>query len=190
MTDHENTNGGRPEENLTRHSRRWTLALMGLGALALGGVVSWRRFALDPAEPDGVWQHHFSGLDDEIIALADFRGRPLLLNFWATWCPPCVEEMPMLSAFYTQAREQGWEMLGLAIDQPEPVRRFLDKTPVSYPIGIAGFAGVDLTRQLGNTQGGLPFTVVFDSDGVVQDRELGQLSESDLTRWLAQYKGA
>lgn len=189
MTHHESTND-EPTGQAPHRSRRWALALMGLGAVALGGVVSWRRFALDAADSGGVWQHSFAGLDDTVIALADFRGRPLLLNFWATWCPPCVEEMPMLSAFYAQARERGWDMLGLAIDQPEPVQRFLGKTPVSYPIAIAGFAGVDLTKALGNTQGGLPFTVVFDRDGSVSHRKLGQLKESDLAGWLAQDKGA
>lgn len=189
MSDHDNTER-QTAGPAGQHNRRWALGLMGLGAVALGGMLSWRRFALGPAEPEGVWQHSFADPNEDIITLADFRGSPLLLNFWATWCPPCVEEMPMLSAFYTQAREQGWEMLGLAIDQPELVRRFLEKTPVSYPIGIAGFAGVDLTRELGNTQGGLPFTVVFDRDGAISHRKLGQLKESDLAGWLAQVRGA
>lgn len=184
MTNQDNTHDP-ATGHAPRRSRRWALALVGLGAVALGGAVSWRRFALDAADSDGVWQHSFADLDDAVIAMADFRGSPLLLNFWATWCPPCVEEMPMLSAFYTQARERGWNMLGLAIDQPEPVQRFLDKTPVSYPIAIAGFAGVDLTKALGNTQGGLPFTVVFDADGAIRHRKLGQLKESDLTDWIA-----
>lgn len=168
-----------------RHSRRWLLAGMGLGAAAIGAGVAWRRFALDEAESEGVWQYQFTNLDNDIVALADLKGSPLLLNFWATWCPPCVEEMPLLSDFYTRAKDQGWQMLGLAIDQPDPVKRFLQKTPVSYPVAIAGFSGVDLTKQLGNSQGGLPFTVVFGSDGAVKHRKLGQLKEADLQTWLA-----
>lgn len=91
----------------------------------------------------------------------------------------------MLSAFYEQAQAHGWQMLGLAIDQVDPVKTFLRKRPVSYPIAIAGFAGVDLTKQLGNTQGGLPFTVVFGADGSIQHRKLGQLKQADLDHWLA-----
>lgn len=168
-----------------RHSRRWTLALLGLGAAAIGAGVGWRRLALDTPDDDGIWQHRFTNLDNHVVALADMKGSPLLLNFWATWCPPCVEEMPMLSAFYEQAQAHGWQMLGLAIDQVDPVKTFLRKRPVSYPIAIAGFAGVDLTKQLGNTQGGLPFTVVFGADGSIQHRKLGQLKQADLDHWLA-----
>lgn len=166
-------------------SRRTVLALTAAAAAAIGAGVAWRRLALDEPQDQGIWHHQFADLDDELITLADFKGQPLLLNFWATWCPPCVAEMPMLSDFHLRAQEKGWRMLGLAVDQPEPVRRFLQQTPVSYRIAIAGFAGVELTRQLGNTQGGLPFTVVFAADGSVQHRKLGQLSAADLQQWLA-----
>ncbi|MBC7717365.1 MAG: TlpA family protein disulfide reductase, partial [Pseudorhodobacter sp.] len=81
--------------------------------------------------------------------MADLRGKPLLLNFWATWCPPCVKEMPLLDAFYQTHRARGWQVVGLAVDSPTPVRAFLERVPVSFPIGLAGMEGSELSRALG-----------------------------------------
>ena len=89
----------------------------------------------------------------------------------------------MLDAFYKQNTAKGWQMVGLAIDQPSSVRKFLDKTAVSYPIGLAGFGGTELTKALGNTAGALPFSVLFDKDGKVRQRRMGRLSEADLQAW-------
>jgi thiol-disulfide isomerase/thioredoxin len=114
--------------------------------------------------------------------MADFRGQPLVLNFWATWCPPCVEEMPLLDTFYRQQKDQGWQVLGLAVDQAPAVQQFLRRLPVSFPIGMAGLPGVELSRALGNTTGGLPFTVVFSPKGEVAHRQIGKLTADDLTR--------
>lgn len=117
------------------------------------------------------------------MKVSTFAGKPLLLNFWATWCPPCVAELPMLDAFLSEQRSRGWQILGLAVDQPSAVRKFLGRTPVSFPMGMAGLQGTELSRALGNLTGGLPFTVVFDAKGQVRHRKMGQLEARDLQNW-------
>jgi thiol-disulfide isomerase/thioredoxin len=115
--------------------------------------------------------------------MQSFRGKPVVVNFWATWCPPCVEEMPLLEAFFRQNTAKGIQVVGLAIDQPSAVRTFLQRTPVSYPIGLAGLGGTELSKTLGNESGGLPYTVVVGADGSVVQRRMGRVSEADLGQW-------
>lgn len=166
--------------------RRWIT--LGVGALAaLGGVglASWRMQGggATQAAPQNFWQTSFEGPAGETVQMAALRGRPLLLNFWATWCPPCVEELPMLNRFYGEHRAKGWQVLGLAIDQPSNVRRFLQRLPLDFPTVLGGLAGTDLARSLGNQKGGLPFTVLFDTDGGILKRKIGQLTTQDLQDW-------
>ena len=141
-----------------------------------------------PAHPDAFWNLRFETPDGGEVALVMLRGRPLLLNFWATWCPPCVEEMPMLDRFQKSNRGNGWQVLGLAIDGAQPVREFLAGHPVGFTIGLAAVQGVALSRSLGNTQGALPFSVIFDSRGEAVMRKLGALKWDDLTAWERQIR--
>jgi thiol-disulfide isomerase/thioredoxin len=116
--------------------------------------------------------------------MESFRGKPLLINFWATWCPPCVEELPLINDFYRQNKSNGWQVLGLAVDKLPPVQSFLQKMPLEFPVGMAGMTGAELGRGLGNLAGGLPFSVVFNGAGMVVQRKLGRLTPSDLSAWL------
>lgn len=155
-------------------------------AAAGAGLYAWRqdRIAADALPPD-FWTLRFERPGGGELALADLRGQPLLLNFWATWCPPCVTEMPMLDAFQRAQHGRGWRVVGLAVDSPTPVREFLQRRPMGFAIGLAGLTGVELTRRLGNRDGGLPFTLVVGRAGRVLDRKLGALDEADLGRWAS-----
>jgi thiol-disulfide isomerase/thioredoxin len=130
-----------------------------------------------------LWNLSFERPDGKTLALASLRGKPLLVNFWATWCPPCIEELPLLDAFYQQNKAKNWQTLGLAVDQTESVQKFLTQKPLSFPVAMAGMAGIELTRQLGNVTGALPFSVLFNAQGALVQRKLGKLSEADLKAW-------
>ena len=168
------------------HSRR-TFMSVAAGALVTGLAVAWwrqRSEALPEATLAALWAAEFEQPDGSPLALAQFKGQPLVVNFWATWCTPCVEEMPLLNAFYQQNKSKSWQVLGLAIDQPSAVKRFLGQYPVEYPVGMAGLNGTSLMTELGNLQGGLPFTLVIDAQQGLRMRKLGKLSEDDIRSWV------
>ncbi len=172
--------------------RNWILA-GGTGLAAATAGVAWRQSSqpgattakpavLDPATT-AFWQSSFTQPDGQQLAMAALRGQPLVLNFWATWCPPCVKEMPELDRFARQFATQGGRVVGLAVDNPKAVREFLQRAPVGYAIGMAGFDGTDLSRKLGNTTGALPFTAVFARSGTLVQRKLGETSYDELKSW-------
>lgn len=114
--------------------------------------------------------------------MSGLRGRRLVVNFWASWCAPCIREMPELERFHQAQTAQGWQTLGLALDHAQAVRKFLERHPVSFPIGLVGVGGGQLLEALGNPQGGLPFTVMILADGQVVWRKLGETSRDELIR--------
>lgn len=116
--------------------------------------------------------------------LAPYKGRVLVVNFWASWCGPCVAEMPELVRLHDTYARKGIQFVGIGVDSQQNVQTFLKKVPVDYPILISGFGGADLARSLGNTAGALPFTVVIDANGVVRSTKLGQVAPAELSKTL------
>ena len=174
--------------------RPWVVGA-GVAALAASAGVGWALWreqaaaaasAADGAD-GGLWQRSFERIDPPggTLQMAALRGRPLVLNFWATWCAPCIEEMPQLDRFHRDFASRGWQVVGLAIDAAPAVREFLLRTPVSFAIGLAQADGVSLARQLGNQAGGLPFSVVFNRDGRPIQRQVGKTSYQQLAAWAA-----
>jgi len=164
--------------------RAWLAGGVALAAAATGaGVALWRARSGDRDAVAALWGMEFERPDGGRLAMAGLRGQPLLLNFWATWCPPCVKEMPLLDQFHRERQGKGWRVVGLAVDTSAPVREYLARLPMSFPIGLAGLGGVELTRMFGNASGALPFTLVFDRRGRVFDRRLGAVQAADLDRW-------
>jgi thiol-disulfide isomerase/thioredoxin len=169
-------------------SRRGLLLGAGACAAVAGAGLAWWRLrphAVEPGAMEGFWGLQFQALDGSALPMTRFRNGPLLVNFWATWCPPCIEELPMINGFFHKQRAKGWQVLGLAVDQQVAVERFLVRQPLDFPVALAGLAGTELSRSLGNLSGGLPFTVVFDTGGQVRQRKMGKLSTADLAAWAA-----
>ena len=170
------------------NTRRALLA--GVGVVAAAGGAFWytRRAASPPvtdaegSEAIDLWSLRFPRPEGGELVMTDLRGKPLLINFWATWCPPCLKELPEFDRF-ARSHETQLRVLGLAIDSLGPVQEFLRKQPVSFAIGLAGFAGTDLSRSLGNTAGALPFTVLLDDAGAVAQRKLGETQYAELEAW-------
>jgi len=155
-----------------------------LAAIAGSGLALKKQPAgLDMETQQALWNAEFDTPDGQILKMQNLQGRPLVINFWATWCAPCVEEMPLLDIFFRQNVAKGWQMVGLAIDQPSRVRQYLSQNAISYPIGLAGMTGTELGRLLGNEVGGLPFTVVLDGKGSLIQRKLGKLSAQEIQAW-------
>ena len=169
-------------------SRRAWLGAAGVALVAGATAYALRRQPEAARQPGPVeeafWQREFSQLDGTTLRMATFRGQHLVVNFWATWCPPCVEELPLLNAFFSENKSKSWQVVGLAVDQPSAVRRFQAQNPLSFPVAMAGLEGTDLSRSLGNLSGGLPFTVVFGPQGEVRHRKIGRVSPDDLAGWM------
>lgn len=178
------------EVSVGTNARRSCLLGAVAGAAAISGAsVAWwvqSRRAVAPSVEEALWLLDFAlPIEGPRLRMDRFRGKPLLLNFWATWCPPCVAELPLLSRFYSENAAKGWQVLGLAVDQAAPVNRFLDKAPVRFAVALAGVPGMEMGKLLGNQSGGLPFTVVLGADGKVVHRKIGQISPEDLRQWVA-----
>jgi thiol-disulfide isomerase/thioredoxin len=165
--------------------RRWLLSAGVASAAVAAGAAAylWQRRAQTLPGDARLWSLEFETPSQSRLAMTSLRGQPLVLNFWATWCPPCVREMPALDRFFHDHMARGWRVLGIAADNAAPVREFLARSPVAFPIALAGFAGVELSRDLGNTSGGLPFTVIYDSRGRVARRHIGETHYEQLTVW-------
>ncbi|PMS23242.1 redoxin [Trinickia dabaoshanensis] len=116
--------------------------------------------------------------------LARYKGHVLVVNFWASWCGPCVAEMPELVRLHDAYSSKGVQFVGIGVDSQQNIQAFLKKVPVDYPILVSGFGGADLARSLGNSAGALPFTVVIDANGVVRSTKLGQVAPVELRKTL------
>ena len=173
-----------------------TVGIAAAAALAGVGAAYWRDQQLAASEPSApqkpasgdltdLWQMQFDTPDGGKLAMQSHKGKPLLINFWATWCPPCVEELPLLERFYSENKAKSVQIIGLAADKAEAVRSFLKKLPLTFPIGITDLSGIALSKSWGNLAGGLPFSVMLAADGRVMQRKMGKLSEDDLKVWLA-----
>lgn len=164
-------------------------AAVGIAAAAAGGAFAWWRAgasAQTERAADSLWTLRFERPEGGSLVMADFRGTPLVVNFWATWCVPCVRELPALQRFAREHAAQGWKVIALAVDQPVPVLEFIARFKLDLPVAMAGVDGLEWQRVIGNTAGGLPFSVVLDARGRVRQRRLGESHYDELVQWASE----
>ncbi len=166
-------------------ARRPALAALGITCLAGGAWFAWRGD--QSAGPGEAALETFLGAswtdaDGQPFDSAALRGRALVLNFWATWCPPCVEEMPELDTLSRELAPKGVQVIGIGIDSAVKIQQFAKKSGFSYPLLPAGASGAELTRAFGNASAALPFTVVIGRDGRIRERILGRFKLESLRK--------
>ena len=170
--------------------RREALTLCGVGmaAAAAGGLAGVLALQSGSGAAE-LLAAGFTDLDGRTRRLMEWRGRALLCNFWATWCAPCREEVPLLVAAKQHLTDDDTELVGIAIDNVDNVRQFADKYGINYPLLIGNVTSLSVLRRLGNAAGALPYTVVLDRHGSLVERHLGALTEAELRKVLASLVG-
>ncbi len=159
------------------------MTLMGSAA----GAAATRAGAFSLA-PSPVFGRSFETLQGSSHAFSGYLGRPVLLNFWASWCAPCLREMPALAEAQAKFGEKAPIVVGIAMDEPARIRAFLAAHPVNYPILIGRMGPPSTSLLLGNTRQVLPYSVLIDADGRLLATQAGPLSATQLAQWLAPAK--
>ena len=171
-------------------SLRWSFAAVALLAV-LAGVGLWAlnrpvpRVEATELAPEVLYSMAFRDTDGKPRSLGEFRGDFVVLNFWATWCAPCREEMPGFSRLASAWKDRGVRFVGLTGDDPHAVERFLREVPVSYPVFLAEGSADSWARRLGDRDALLPFTVIVDPAGRVVARRVGVYSEPEVSAQLS-----
>lgn len=167
--------------------------IAGVAAIALAAGVYLRLESRSGQPgPDAVLaltKAEFKDLSGQPGSLERWRGRVMVVNFWASWCPPCREEIPGLVKISGQFAANGLQVVGIAVDSADKAQESAKELGVSYPVLVAGLEVIDLTRRLGNKAGGLPFTVILDRHGNLVRTHLGLISEAELARIIAPLLG-
>jgi thiol-disulfide isomerase/thioredoxin len=167
--------------------QNWLIAGVALLALAAGlGVATWLRQP-GPAEPGAaeiLLTTPLPDLRNQSQTLDRHRGKILVVNFWATWCPPCREEIPFFIEAQTKFGPEGLQFVGIALDDSRQVAGFVQEYAINYPILIGGINESEILRKLGNPGGGLPYTLIYDRNGKLLEKIIGGLDKARLERLI------
>jgi peroxiredoxin len=118
-------------------------------------------------------------IDGHTRNVREFDGKVLMVNFWATWCPPCLKETPVFIELQNQYGEQGLQIIGMAVDDTQSVRDFVDTHGINYPVIAGELAAMEISRRYGNRLGALPYTAFIDRNGDIQHVTAGELSKDE-----------
>jgi thiol-disulfide isomerase/thioredoxin len=168
---------------MMKHPTRLALAVVAALALAAGlALAIWDR---TPPSADALLAMSLPDTKGDRQALGQWRGKVVVVNFWATWCEPCREEMPEFVRVQRELGPRGLQFVGIAVDQPEKVDRFAKELQLNYPALIGGYDAIDLSQRLGNRLAALPFTIVINRQGRVVQTHLGPVKMDQLRPILA-----
>lgn len=164
------------------------VVVAGVSAAAGVGFHLWSRgdyAGSDTQEVVGrVLKAQLADVKGTSASLEQWRGSVLVVNYWATWCAPCREEIPVFVRLQGRYGSRGLQFVGIAIDQPEKVAEFAREFHINYPLLLGGVEAIELLRQVGNRAGVLPYTLVIDRKGNLVSREPGGLKEPKLERLI------
>jgi peroxiredoxin len=164
-------------------------ALIGVAAMAglSGAGFSWWRHQeqeqarrIADAAVELFFQQTLPDSNGQVYAFEQLRGQQVVANFWATWCAPCIEEMPELSALAKELQASGTRFIGVGVDNQDAIARFATRLKVDYPLVVANATGAFLAGRFGNAAGGLPYTVVISPSGKVKEQILGRVDIATL----------
>lgn len=161
-----------------------SIIIVAAAVLALAAGVLAQRF-IDPenrVERTSISSFNFPDLEGNEHKLSEWDGKVIVLNFWATWCPPCRKEIPEFVALQKEYGDKGLQFIGVAIEEKEPVEEFIDFVEINYPILIGGDNAIQLAQQMGNSIGAVPFSVVINRQGQIVHRQPGEFSRDDIKK--------
>lgn len=159
------------------------LLIVLVAVLALGGGIAVRTFnaGTKPAPvASQLPEFTLPDLTGQPHAISEWHGKIRIINFWATWCPPCLKEIPEFIKLQNQYGPQGLQFIGIAIDDEFAIEDFIKTTPINYPNLIGQEQGISLAEQLGNQAGAIPFSVIVDGQGQIIHRQQGELSSKQI----------
>lgn len=169
---------------MTRSRQLLLAAAVAILAAVAGFAAHLWRLTGDGGSADAIMALRLPDLAGQEQPLSQWHGKVVVVNFWATWCAPCREEVPAFVRLQEQYASQGVQFVGIAVDQRDKVASFAREFGINYAILLGGIDTIDLTRKAGNRVGALPFTLVLDRRGEIATRELGVVREADLERLL------
>jgi thiol-disulfide isomerase/thioredoxin len=166
--------------------RHLIIGVTGAAALA-AGLWSANRSKPAPAHPalEALFEGKILNVDGKGYPISLHRGKAILINVWAPWCAPCVEELPELSALSQSTVAKSIQFIGLGVDNAQNISDFSIKHPVAFPLVVAGLAGTQLAKTLGNASGALPFTVLFDAKGQPVGQKTGRVKAEEILAWMS-----